>query len=155
MLQLNFPPYTFKTKKQNEKIFIFDKIRKKYVLLTPEEWVRQNMVSFLVSEKNYPVSLLANEVSIKYNELSKRCDTVVYDKQGKPLLIAEYKSPTVEISQKTFDQIAVYNHQLKVEYLLVSNGLQHFCCKVDFSTMSTEYLPEIPEYQSITVESKQ
>ena len=149
MWQLNFPAYSFQTKKQGGKIFIFDKIRKKYVLLTPEEWVRQNMTSFLVREKNYPLALLVNEVSIKYNELSKRCDTVVYNRNGKPLLIAEYKSPAVEISQKTFDQIVLYNHQLKVEYLLVSNGLQHFCCKVDFERMTTEYLPEIPDYQSL------
>ena len=146
MWKLNFPSYSFTTKKENGKPYIFDKIRKKYVLLTPEEWVRQNMVRFLVSEKNYPASLLANEVSIKYNELSKRCDTIVYSRAGKPLMIAEYKSADVEITQKTFDQIVVYNHQLKVEYLLVSNGLQHYCCKVNFEKMTTEYLQEIPDY---------
>jgi hypothetical protein len=149
MWQLNFPAYAFKTKMQNGKTYIFDRIRKKYIRLTPEEWVRQHMITFLIEEKSYSPALMANEISIRYNSLSKRCDTVVYNSMGEPVMIIEYKSPEVEISQKTFDQIVVYNYRLKVKYLLVSNGLQHYCCKVDFENMSAAYLTEIPAYKTI------
>lgn len=149
MWQLNLPTYPFKTKLLNGKSYIFDRIRKKYVCLTPEEWVRQHVVSFLIEEKKFPSNLLSNEVSIKYNGLSKRCDTIVYNTKGEALLIAEYKSPEVEITQKTFDQIIVYNYQLKVKYLLISNGLKHYFCCIDFDKMIVEYLQEIPYYEKI------
>ena len=149
MWQLNLPTYAFKTKITNGKTYIFDRIRKKYIRLTPEEWVRQHMVIFLIKEKGFPGTLLSNEVSIKYNKLIKRCDSVVYNTKGEALLIVEYKSPEVEITQKTFDQIVLYNYRLRVKYLLISNGLQHFCCKIDFDKMTTEYLQEIPFYSDI------
>lgn len=146
MGQLNFPDYAFKIKVMNGKKHIFDRLRKKYVVLQPEELVRQNMIEYLVTEKDYPATLVGNEISLTYNKLKKRCDSVVYGNDGKPLMIIEYKAPTVEISQKTFDQLAIYNSQLQVKYLLVSNGLKHFCCKIDFETMGVEFLVEVPSY---------
>jgi hypothetical protein len=149
MLQLNLPTYSFKIKKEKEKQFIFDKIRKKYVFLTPEEWVRQHFIEFLISEKKYPQSFIANEVSITYNGLKKRCDSLVYNKEGKIKLIVEFKAPHIHITQETFDQIAVYNMKLKVDFLIVSNGLEHFCCRIDYQNMKYDFLQEIPKYEEI------
>lgn len=149
MLQLNLPTYSFKIKEEKEKQFIFDKIRKKYVSLTPEEWVRQHFIEFLISEKEYPQSFIANEVSITYNGLKKRCDSLVYSKDGKIKLIVEFKAPHIHITQETFDQIAVYNMKLKVDFLIVSNGLEHFCCRIDYQNMKYDFLQEIPKYEEI------
>lgn len=149
MGQLNFPEYAFKIKVINGKKHIFDRLRKKYVALQPEELVRQHMIEYLIEEKTYPQNLIGNEIPLKYNDLSKRCDSVVYDAYGKPIMIIEYKAPTIEINQKTFDQIALYNSQLRVKYLLISNGLQHFCCKVDLETRACEFLKEIPRYKEL------
>ncbi len=146
MGQLNFPDYSFKIKVINEKKQIFDRIRKKYVALQPEELVRQHMIEYLIEEKGYPASLIGNEVSLSYNGMQKRCDTVVYGNDGRPLMIIEYKAPSIALSQKTFDQVAIYNSQLRVQYLLMSNGLQHYCCKVDLDTRGCEFLKELPVY---------
>ncbi len=148
-MTLNFPAYSFKIKNENGRKMIFDRLRRKYVALQPEEWVRQNMTEFLVREKKYPATLLGNEISLTCNGLQKRCDTVVYGTRGEPLMIVEYKAPSVEITQKTFDQIAIYNTQLQVRYLLISNGLQHFCCKVDLTTNKLHFLMEIPFYEEL------
>ncbi len=128
---------------------IFDSIRKKYVVLTPEEWVRQQFVQFLIIEKGYTSSLLSNEVTIELNGMKRRCDTVLYSNTLQPLLIVEYKSPNVEISQSVFDQIVRYNGVLKVPYLIVTNGIRHFCCRMNYTTLSTSFLNDIPDYKTI------
>jgi hypothetical protein len=146
MQQLNLPPYQFKMKKDGERIQIFDAIRKKYVVLTPEEWVRQNILQYLIQEKNFPSSLIAVEAGLKYNQLQKRADVLVYDKSGSPFLLVECKAPEVKITQDTFDQIARYNLIFKVKYLVVTNGLNHFCCIMDYTDNSYQYLEFIPTF---------
>lgn len=142
---LNLPPYTFHTKQEEGKTYILDEQRHKYVRLTPEEWVRQHMVKYLISEKKYPGQLVVNEGIVELNGMKKRFDTVIHNRQGQPQLIAEYKAPSVKITQKTFDQIASYNMKLHVDFLLVSNGLQHYCCKVDWASNNYTFLHDIPE----------
>lgn len=149
MLELNLPPFEINVKKVNGKLSVFDPIRRKFIVLTPEEWVRQHFVNFLKTEKDYPQSLLANEIQINLNGQKKRCDSVVYDKDLNPIVIVEYKSSDVEITQTVFDQIANYNLVLKVKYLIVSNGLKHYCCKIDYQNQKFEYLPEIPNYKEL------
>lgn len=144
--QLNLPAYTFNFKKIKDKECVFDAFRKKYVVLTPEEWVRQNFIQFLVSEKKYPVSLIAVEISLKYNQLQKRADVLIYNKSGLPYLMIECKAPEIKLTQDVFDQIARYNMAFKVNYLVVTNGMDHFCCKMDYSTNSYEFLKDIPDF---------
>lgn len=114
--------------------------------MTPEERVRQHFVHYLISEKGYPASLMANEAMIRLNSLTRRCDTVVYDNSLRPVVICEFKKPDVEITQQVFDQVVRYNIVLKVKYLIVSNGMSHYCCRMNYSDMSFDYLQEIPEY---------
>ena len=147
---LNLPTYDAKISEENGKLRIFDPLRKSHVALTPEEWVRQHFVNYLVNHKGYPTALTANEVAIKLNDTSRRCDTVVYDKQLQPRVIVEYKAPTVKITKEVFAQISRYNLVLKVDYLIISNGMQHYCCKMDYEKQSFAFLQEIPEYQTIT-----
>ena len=149
MLSLNLPCFPAKIQQQNGKNMIFDPLRRKYVALTPEEWVRQHFVSFLTEHKGYPKGLLANEIQISLNGTKKRCDTVLYDRNLKARMIIEYKAPHVEITQQVFDQITRYNMVLKVDYLMVSNGLRHFCCKIDYATNSYHFLPDIPAYNQL------
>lgn len=149
MFSLNLPSFVPKISEKNGKHLILDPIRKKYVTLTPEEWVRQHFVNYLITEKGYPKELIANEISIVLNGTNKRCDTVAYNRFLAPIFIAEYKSPTVAIKQSVIDQIIRYNMVLKVRYLVVSNGMQHFCCRIDFETGNYTYLNEIPVYDSI------
>ena len=149
MQALNLPTFDAKIKKTTEGFKIFDSLRRKYVVLTPEEWVRQHFVNYLITEKGYPASRIANEASIKLHSLNKRCDTIVYDHHLEPLMIVEYKEPKVTITQQVFDQIARYNSSLKVRYLVVSNGINHYCCRMDYEKMSVEYLPEIPTYEEL------
>ncbi len=144
MQELNLPKYQFKFKEVSEKVQIFDAFRKKYVILTPEEWVRQNFLQYLVIEKKYPISLIAVEAGLKYNQLLKRADVLVYNKLGNPFLLVECKAPEVKLSQDTFDQIARYNMIFKVTYLVVTNGMDHYCCKMDYSDNSYQFLQEIP-----------
>jgi hypothetical protein len=146
MQQLNLPPYQFRFRQVSESTQIFDAFRKKYVVLTPEEWVRQNFLQYLVAEKNFPASLIAVEVGLKYNQLQKRADVLVYDKQGSPFLLVECKAPGITISQDTFDQIARYNMTFRVRYLVVTNGMNHFCCEMDYSSNSYQYLEMIPAF---------
>ncbi|MDP2112527.1 MAG: type I restriction enzyme HsdR N-terminal domain-containing protein, partial [Bacteroidota bacterium] len=120
MQKLNLPEYSFRIKTTEGKSYIFDSLRKKYVRLTPEEWVRQNFVQFLIAEKNYSVSLITVEASVKVNGNPQRADLVVFDRSGNPALVAEFKAPEIKISQQTFDQIVRYNVQLKVKFLIVS-----------------------------------
>ncbi len=146
MLPLNIPSYPIKLAVRNGKNVIFDVLRRRFVALTPEEWVRQHFVHFLIERKNYPQSLMANEISLSLNGMAKRCDTVLYNRDLTAKMIIEYKAPTIEISQKVFTQISHYNLVLKVDYLIVSNGLNHYCCKVDYVNQNYTFLAEIPDY---------
>lgn len=146
MQKLNLPKYAFRTKTEGNKTFIFDSIRKKFVVLTPEEWVRQNFIQFLMHEKKYPETLMAVEKQIKVNGKQRRFDLLTYLRNGQPLLIAEFKAPGVKITQDAFDQVVRYNMVLRVERVIVSNGLQHFACEIDYEKNSYSYLPEIPEF---------
>ncbi len=149
MLPLNLPPYETKISNSEGKTQIFDSLRRCYVALTPEEWVRQHFVNFLITMRGYSQALMSNEVSINLNGTKKRCDTVVYDKELRPRVIIEYKAPTVKITKEVFAQISRYNLVLKVDYLIVSNGLQHFCCKMDYQKNSYVFLQDIPSYTTV------
>ena len=149
MLPLNLPDYPVKITIKDGKKVIFDIVRKTYVALTPEEWVRQHFIHFLTEQKGYPQSLLANEVQLHLNGMKKRCDSVLFDTNLRPRLIVEYKAPTVEITQKVFTQISNYNLVMKVDYLIVSNGMLHYCCKIDYETQSYHFLKNIPEYSEL------
>lgn len=129
---------------RNGKNVIFDVIRRRYVALTPEEWVRQHFVHFLLAHKGYPQALMANEVQVQLNSTKKRCDTVLYRRDLTARMIVEYKAPDIEITQKVFDQITRYNMVLKVDYLIVSNGLQHYCCRMDYEHNTYIFLHDIP-----------
>lgn len=128
---------------------IYDSLRRKYVALTPEEWVRQHFVNWLISDKEYPTSLMANEAGIKLNSLTRRCDTVVYDQHLDPLMIIEYKESNISITQDVFDQIVRYNTVLKVQYIVVSNGVKHYCCKMNYEKQSYDFLIDIPNYREL------
>lgn len=149
MFELNLPPFDKKIITKGDKSRIFDILRKRYVALTPEEWVRQHFVHFLIEQKAFPSALMGNEVQLNLNGMSRRCDTVVYDRTLSPRLIVEYKAPTVEITQKVFDQISRYNMVLQVRWLIVSNGLTHYCCQVDYDEHKCSFLHDIPTYEQI------
>lgn len=149
MLSLNLPKYETKICERDGKLQIFDPLRKCHVALTPEEWVRQHFVKFLIESRGFPAALMANEVAITVNGMKRRCDTVVYDRQLQPRVIVEYKAPTVKITKEVFAQISRYNLTLKVDYLIVSNGLQHYCCRMDYPNNSYNFMQEIPEYTKI------
>lgn len=149
MLSLNLPPYATKIKVRDGKNTIWDVLRRKYVALTPEEWVRQHFVHFLVEHKGYPASLLANEVALTLNGTSRRCDTVLYDRTLSPRMIIEYKAPHIPITQKVFDQIGRYNLVFRVDYLIVSNGLSHYCCRMDYEHGTYEFLTDVPDYGAL------
>ena len=149
MWQLNLPEYNFRIKKQDEKLLIFDAQRKRYVSLTPEEWVRQHFIRFLIEEKGYPAAYLAVEKQLVVNGMKKRCDAILYNNLAAPIMIIEFKAPNVPISQSTFDQVAVYNSKLNVDLFIVSNGIEHFCCKVNTRTAQYEYFSQIPDYLAI------
>ncbi len=150
MQQLNLPIYRQKTKIDGDKKLIFDIIRKKYVALTPEEWVRQNFIHYLINERNYPASLIAVEMTLKVNTVTKRCDIALFDNTGNPIVIVECKATDVKINQKTFEQIANYNIKLRVDYLIVTNGIDHYCCKIDYESNSFRFLKDIPYYKKIS-----
>ena len=145
---MNFPVYSFRFKNSENKVSIFDEIRKKFILLTPEEWVRQHVVQFLLQDKKYPKSYINVEKLIKINDLSKRYDGVVFQPNGEIFLLIECKAPEVQISQQTFDQIARYNLVLKAKYLMVTNGLNHYFCQMDFENEKYVFLKELPEYSN-------
>lgn len=149
MLELNLPAFDIKVAQIDGRPSVFDRLRKKYVTLTPEEWVRQHFVNFLIEEKGCPEGLIANEMMVNLNGQKKRCDSVVFNRKGLPLLIVEYKAPNVAITQKVFDQIARYNIVLKVAYLIVSNGVENYCCRVDYEEQQIIYLEDIPHYEEL------
>ena len=149
MNRINLPSYATKLRENGSRHEIFDFLRRKYVTLTPEEWVRQHFVGYMQSHLGFPPEVIANEVSLVQNGLQRRCDTVVYGPHAEPVLIVEYKSPEVRITQRTFDQICRYNMQLHVGWLVVSNGLQHFCCQMDYAQGSYRFLPQLPTYAQL------
>ena len=149
MYRLNLPPYPIKVVERDKKQLIFDFLRRKYVALTPEEWVRQHFVAFLIGEKGYSPALMANEVRIELNGMSRRCDTVVYQRDLRPRVIIEYKRPDVKISQRVFAQICRYNLVMQVDYLIVSNGLEHYCCRMDYVRQTYEFLDDIPDFKGL------
>lgn len=155
MYELNLPAFDRKIRKRDHNLEIFDLLRRKYVTLTPEEWVRQHFVHYLISEKNVPASLIANEIGIKLNSLYRRCDTVVYNRKLEPIMILEYKRPEVTITQEVFDQISRYNSVLKVPYLVVSNGIIHHCCLINYEKQKICYLTDIPDYEEMNLESQE
>jgi type I site-specific restriction endonuclease len=146
MQQLNFPAYSFRFKNSENKVAIFDEIRKKFVILTPEEWVRQHVVRYLLEEKKYSKSYINVEKMITINGLTKRYDVVVFHPDGSIFVLIECKAPEVPITQITFDQIARYNMVLQANYLMVTNGLHHYFCQMDFESERYNFLRDLPEY---------
>ena len=148
-MRLNLPPHPARVKEADGRRQIFDILRRKYVALTPEEWVRQHFIHYLIDYKGYPAALLANEVPLQVGEKRVRADSVLYDRQLRPRLIIEYKAPTIPLTQKVFDQITVYNLLLHVDYLIVSNGLETYICKMDYTNHTYRFLEMIPDYKNI------
>jgi hypothetical protein len=146
MIKLNLPTYHFRIREQDSKRQIFDSFRKKFVSLTPEEWVRQNFARYLVEEKLYPASLIAIEKGLNVAKRAKRTDIVIYDRMGNPLVIVECKATEIKIIPEVFEQIVRYNITLNAGYLIVTNGLEHFCCKLSYADNSYSFLNEIPDY---------
>lgn len=146
---LNLPPAELRTRLDSDGVKVFDPLRRKWVVLTPEEWVRQHFTAWLCMSFHYPDSLMANEIGLEVNGTRKRCDTVIFRREGNPLIIVEYKAPEINITQDVFDQIVRYNMQLRAEYLIVSNGMQHYCCKIDYINGSYHFLPQIPDYREL------
>lgn len=149
-MELNLPKYHFKLRESDKnKTEIFDPYRRKYVILTPEEWVRQHFLQFLVEEKKYPRALISVEKGLTVHQMNKRFDAVVYNKAGIPVVLIEFKATGVRIDQQVFEQIAAYNIKLRVSYLIVSNGQTHYCCKVDFEEKKVRFLEGIPEFTDL------
>lgn len=151
-MELNLPSFDVKVRRlPSGQAQIFDELRQKYVALTPEEWVRQHFVNFLIGYRSYPKGLIANEVGLTFNKCRRRCDTIVYDKFAQPIAIIEYKAPDIEINIGVFDQIVRYNMVLGVKYLFVSNGLTHYCCRISQKEGSDKleyvFLRDIPAYE--------
>lgn len=146
---LNLPHFNANIRREGKNVRIFDTLRQRFVALTPEEWVRQHFVNMLLTNYGFSSSLTANEVSLSLNGMSRRCDTVVYDKQLRPRMIVEYKRPSVEITQRVFDQICRYNMVMHVDYLVVSNGMHHFACRMDYERQTYEFLKEIPNAETV------
>ncbi len=146
MIKLNFPSYQFRFKNSENKMAIFDELRKKFIILTPEEWVRQHTIQFLIHQKKYPQQLLNAEKQLKVNGLTRRYDIVAYNPDGSINLIVECKAPSIKITQDTFDQIARYNLSLKAEQLMVTNGLNHYFCQLDYKAEKYHFLRDISTY---------
>ena len=144
--ELNFPKIKLKNKLVNGVTQVFDIVRKDYFILTPEEWVRQHVIHYLVNYKKYPVGLMQVEKLVKYNNLKTRADIIVNDRGLQPIVLVECKASTVSIGKDAFDQVAKYNFSLHAKYLFVTNGLQHYCCSIDYKSGKMSYLNDIPEY---------
>jgi len=147
MLKLNLPEFDFKIKKDEGKIWIFDIIRKKFVILTSEEWVRQHFLHYLITEMKYPKSLLKIETGLNYNTLMKRSDIQIYDREGKPWMIVECKAPEQKLTQQTIAQVSAYNATIKTRYVAITNGLTHYCYEIDWQGNKTTFVDAIPPYQ--------
>ncbi len=151
MKQLNLPTYSFKISGKKNPETIFDPVRRKYIKLTPEEWVRQNFVQYLVHEGKYPAGLIGIEVMFRLNKLKRRVDILIHNRRGEPVMIVECKAPEVRIDDKVFDQIVCYNMGLKVPYIIVTNGMDHYACKVDHENNKYEFLFVIPLYEDLKI----
>jgi type I site-specific restriction endonuclease len=149
MQKLNLPEYSFRIQTIRGKDYIFDALRKKFIRLTSEEWVRQNFVQFLITEKKYSPTLIAIETVVVVNSNSQRADLVIFDRMGKAAMVVEFKAPEIKINQQVFDQIVRYNMQLQVPFLLVSNGHHHYCCQINYTDHSYQFLADIPEYPEL------
>ena len=149
MEPLNLPTYFFRIKEDRGKKYIFDEIRRRYVLLTPEEWVRQHMVNYLVTLKKFPLSLISVEKGFNNNRRKQRYDLLVFDRKGEPLMMIECKAPDIDINQHVFDQAGRYNNKYKATYMLISNGLNHYCCQINKTNRQYRFLHEIPEYSEM------
>jgi hypothetical protein len=149
MQKLNLPSFDFKIIKQENELFIFDRIRKKYMLLTREEWVRQNFMEYLIHELNYSPNLMRVEMNLMVNNMPRRCDIVVYNNKGEPKLIVECKAPEIRLNNKVFEQIAGYNIKLRVDFLVITNGMKHYCCKMDYHFDSYNFLQGIPHFHEL------
>ncbi|MDR3697974.1 type I restriction enzyme HsdR N-terminal domain-containing protein [Mucilaginibacter sp.] len=149
LVPLQLPPYPFKITDQNGQLIMFDPIRKKNIIITPEEWVRQHFVQYLINQKKYPKTLIKLEGGHKLHGMTKRSDIVVYNPAGEKILLVECKAPSVTIDQKTFDQVARYNMVHKVKIIAVTNGLQHYFCLIDFEAVNYKFIEELPAYTAI------
>lgn len=146
MEMLNLPAFDYKIKQIEGKPYIFDSLRRKYVRITPEEWVRQHVVHLLISHYEYPKALIRTEGGLTLNQLQKRTDVVVFDRTGQPFLLVECKAPTISLTQSVFDQAARYNHVHRAPYLVVTNGLTHYCCSIDHHTETVSFLDDFPAF---------
>lgn len=149
MIKLNIPSFQMKLSGTQERPKILDILRRKFVALTPEEWVRQHFIHFLIEHKGYPSALIANEVALSCGNKQLRADTVLYDRDLNARMIIEYKAPTIKITKRVFEQVTAYNFLLHVDYLIVSNGLTHYCCKMNYENNSYMLLTSIPDYKDI------
>lgn len=149
MQKLNFPPFEFDVKREADQLQILDKLRKKWLVLTPEEWVRQHTIAFLVMQRGYPAGLIGVEKTVKVNKMSKRFDIVCYNQEAKPVLLVECKAPEVEITQDVLDQALRYNSQLQVNYLFLTNGIRHVIGFIDYENKKLEYLKDVPNFEQV------
>lgn len=149
MEPLNLPTYFFRIKEDKGKKYIFDEIRRRFVLLTPEEWVRQHMINFLVNLKNFPRMLISVEKGFSQNRNRQRYDLLIYNRLGKPLMIVECKAPGVEINQQVFDQAGRYNNRHKAAYMLITNGMKHYCCTINIANKQYSFLKDIPDFNEM------
>jgi hypothetical protein len=149
MRELNLPGFEPRIRISKGRQEIFDPVRKKHVRLTPEEWVRQHFLHFLIDRKKVPASLIAVETSVKYNQLAKRCDIVVFDRKGRPVLIVECKAPEVAITPGVFRQVAMYNLPLMVRFLVMTNGIDHYSCSIDYEKGSFRFIEDVPDFETI------
>ncbi|HTF20038.1 MAG TPA: type I restriction enzyme HsdR N-terminal domain-containing protein [Chryseolinea sp.] len=146
MVPLNLPPYEHTLKREGDKVFILDMLRKKYLLLTPEEWVRQHFVHYLINDQGYPKALMKIEGGLKFNSLAKRSDIVVFTRTGNPWMLVECKAPDQKLRQATIEQAATYNHTLRAPFIVITNGMSHICCEVDWTTGTTKQLRSLPAF---------
>ena len=149
MVDLNLPPYEYTLKRDGDKVFILDVLRKKYLLLTPEEWVRQHFVHYLINELHYPKALMKIEGGLKFNALSKRTDIVIFSRSGEPWMLVECKAPDQKLRQATIEQAATYNHTLRARYIVITNGMSHICCEISWAAGITKQLQTLPEFDRI------
>lgn len=149
MIELNLPKYPARLTRRDGKPYIYDELRRKFVRLTPEEWVRQHFVHFLLDEGDYPKELMQNEVGLQLGATTKRCDTLLYDRSLRPQMILEYKAPHIPLSEAVLQQIVRYNYVLRVPYLVLSNGIEHLVCQIDYDEMTYTFLPKFPAYSEL------
>lgn len=149
MIQLNFPPADLRIRQQNDRMEVFDPLRRKFVQLTDEEWVRQNLINYLATDRKVPMTMMASERGLLVNKMPKRFDLLIFSSNGSPIMIVECKAPHVAVNEEVFYQAARYNITLQVEYLLITNGLEHHCIHVNYKTGETQFLKEIPLYNDL------